>query len=102
MEPAPYQATRFINVPDGKPIPLVGGPNDPVEKQVQERPIAHVQQFDLSLKEDIAGVEAIWQLCCDQAGTVLDHRVDFDPTRGRYLMMIRWATYEFVMPSQPA
>src|SRR5277367_1186444 len=101
MEPAQFKAQRFLELPGGK-IPLVGGPNDPVEKQVQERLIAHIKQFDLSLPDDVVQIEQIWQLYCDGAGFVLDHRSDFDPTRGRYLVMVRWVTYEYLPPSQPA
>lgn len=102
MEPMRYEAPREIEIPDGQSIPLVGGPNDAPEKQVKERLIAHAKCFDLSDPEQNTEFEAIWQLYGDGAAMVQEHRIDFNPSTGKYTAFARWFTYKNLLPEKLA
>jgi hypothetical protein len=98
MEPVEYRAPRVVDLPDSGGIPLVGGPRDPEDKQVQHRYMARVSVFDLSKEDQRVAYEAVWQTAYDQAGGIVESRIDFDAANARYMAVVRWYSNAYLPP----
>ncbi len=93
-----FQADRTVTIPDGE-IPLID-PTDPKHKKVQERWISHVKTFDLSDADQLTEYERVWQDHCDGTAQVcLEKGPDFDQAKGRYVVFVKWVTYQYMGPS---
>jgi hypothetical protein len=92
----PYQGRREMELPNGE-LPLLDK-NDPASKKLQERMIAKVKVFDLSVDAQVEECEKIWQKVCDSTAIVSSENIVFDDKNARYLMLLRWSEFEYKLP----
>ncbi len=91
-----YKQDRTVEI-DGE-IPLID-PADPKQKKVAERWIANVKIFDLSDPAQLTQYTEIWQQHCDGTAEVcIEKGPDFDPVKSRYMVFIKWKTYQYIAP----
>ncbi len=101
MDTPRFKADRTLDLPEGSEIPLID-PADARHKKAQERWISHVKIFDLSDDEQLKQYNGVWQQHCDGVAQVcLEKGPDFDQARGRYVVFVKWNTYEYIAPTAP-
>lgn len=88
-----------VAVPAGlEEIPLIDK-NTPDEEKIQEVWVAKVGIFDLSDTTQRDDCQRIWQLVCDGQARMCENRTDFIESTGKYIAYLRWAEFEYKLPS---
>lgn len=94
-----YRPPAEVAIPADAPVPFVGGPNDPPERQVQEVWHARVRVFKLPDEQE--DYEKVWQRITDGHAKYSAHIEQFDPNTGTFVALLRWTDLEPKMPERP-
>lgn len=94
--PVRYEAPKQIEVADLNNPPMLDPKNG---KNVQERIIAHVEIFNLSIKEEKEAYERSFQKICDGAGVLGDNKVEWNSDAKSWIALLRWGEYQYLPPS---
>lgn len=99
MPVARHRPSPTVAIPAGiDELPLIDG-KTPGDRQIQNHWIAQVQVFDLGDPDQLKDYTAVWQQVSDGKAQMCEHRTEFND--GKFVALLRWADFDYKLPTQP-